>query len=342
MRRNILNSIFQIKIIVFSLVYLILLCGCVNKRDDSKYQVNKGSETKDINQEEIPKIVIVDNDKPDYIVKSTDSTDEIFEEQPNADSGESELLEDEMIYLDAGWEYAEYTAIHNDPAILYRAGTKRKNIIVAVDAGHGTSGASGQKIFCHPDKSKKTTGGSTAAGEIKANAQTSGMTFNNGTSEGIITLKVSQRFKDRLLEEGYDVLMLRDTEKIELDLLARTLIANHVADCHISLHYDGDGLNYDKGAFYISVPDGIKRMSPVDDMWELDDELGRHLISGLEKSGVKIYNKGFMGIDLLQTSYSTIPSVDIELGNQCSDTSEASIEEIVDGLMLGVQEQYEQ
>ena len=33
-----------------------------------------------------------------------------------------------------------------------------------------------------------------------------------------------------------------------------------------------------------------------------------------------------MKIDLTQTSYSTIPSVDIELGNQCSDHNDSRLE----------------
>ena len=37
---------------------------------------------------------------------------------------------------------------------------------------------------------------------------------------------------------------------------------------------------------------------------------------------MKISGTGAAEIDLTQTSYSTIPSVDIELGNQCSDHSD--------------------
>ena len=43
-----------------------------------------------------------------------------------------------------------------------------------------------------------------------------------------------------------------------------------------------------------------------------------------------------MDIDLTQTSYSTVPSVDIELGNQCSDHSEAMLRKQAEGLLKGI------
>ena len=169
-----------------------------------------------------------------------------------------------------------------------------------------------------------------------ANAQSGGMTFNDGTGEATMTLKVARLFRDRLLEDGYDVLMLRDEDRVELDLMSRTVIANNMADCHISIHFDGDGLGYDKGAFYIAVPDGIKNMSPVKETWELDDRLGAQLVEGLGASGIKIYGNGTMKIDLTQTSFSTIPSVDLELGNQATLVNDELASKYVEGMMLGV------
>ena len=102
-----------------------------------------------------------------------------------------------------------------------------------------------------------------------------GMTFYDGTPESEVTLKMAEILRDKLLLEGYDVLMIRDSSDVQLDNVARTVICNNVADCHISLHWDGDGLSYDKGCFYIAVPDAIKNMSPVADHWQSrDDSLG--------------------------------------------------------------------
>ena len=98
-----------------------------------------------------------------------------------------------------------------------------------------------------------------------------------------------------------------------------------------------NGLSYDKGCFYISVPGGIKGMEPVASHWQQHDALGASLIEGLRAHGAKINGNGSMAIDLTQTSYSTVPSVDVELGNACSDHSDATLENLADGLVQGVE-----
>ena len=62
----------------------------------------------------------------------------------------------------------------------------------------------------------------------------------------------------------------------------------------------------------------------------------RDRIKGLRSKKVKISGTGAAEIDLTQTSYSTIPSVDIELGNQCSDHSDKKMEKLADGLLWGI------
>lgn len=47
-----------------------------------------------------------------------------------------------------------------------------------------------------------------------------------------------------------------------------------------------------------------------------------------------------MAMDLTQTSYSTIPSVDIELGDKASDHSEAVLNRLADGLAAGVDQYF--
>lgn len=246
----------------------------------------------------------------------------------------------QQITLNPDWEYADHSKIHTGAAVLYRAPEEsgRKGIVVGVNAGHGTAGGAKVKTLCHPDGSAKTTGGSTAAGATEAAAVSGGMTFQDGTPERTVTLRMAQILRDKLLAAGYDVLMLRDDEDVQLDNVARTVICNHVADCHISLHWDsGDGKNYDKGCFYISVPEALKSMEPVASHWQQHDTLGADLVEGLREQGATIYGKGKMSIDLTQTSYSTIPSVDVELGNGYSDHSDTALDTLAEGLLSGIQ-----
>lgn len=242
----------------------------------------------------------------------------------------------EKIYLDKKWKYADHAKITSGYAVFYKAKKNRKGIIVGINAGHGTGNVGSTKTLCHPDGSPKVTGGTTRAGSTSAIAVSGGMTFRDGTKESMVTLKMAKILKKKLLAEGYDVLMIRNSKDVQLDNIARTVICNNVADCHIALHWDGDGLKYDKGCFYIGVPEKLKSMKPVKNHWEEHEALGKALIKGLEKEKVKINGKGRMAIDLTQTSYSSIPSVDIELGNQSSDHSDKTLETLADGLTRGV------
>ena len=219
----------------------------------------------------------------------------------------------EKIYLDSSWKYADHARITSGYAVMYKAKKNRKDIVIAVNAGHGTKG-----------------------GSSKAVAVSDGMAFRDGTAERDVTLRMARILKKKLLAEGYDVLMVRDGKDVQLDNVARTVICNNVADCHIALHWDSDGLSYDKGCFYASVPKQLKNRKPVASYWKEHDALGKALIKGLRSKKVKISGTGAAEIDLTQTSYSTIPSVDIELGNQCSDHSDKKMEKLADGLLRGI------
>ena len=243
------------------------------------------------------------------------------------------------VYLDPSWEYASFSKIHDGAAVYYAAtGENRNGIVVGVNAGHGTKGGESVKTYCHPDMSPKTTGGTTGAGAIEAYAVSSGMSFDDGTPEAKVTLKLAQFMRDDLLAAGYDVLMLRDSDDVQLDNVARTVICNNVADCHIAIHFDGDGLDTDKGCFFSSGPDGLKGLPPVDRTWHMSDEFGARIVNALSAGGHKLHSGGKMAIDLTQTSYSTIPSVDVEYGNQSSDISDAALQSLAADTVVGIED----
>ena len=241
----------------------------------------------------------------------------------------------DSISLNPSWTYASFSKINSGTATMYRATENRKGIVVCVNAGHGTSGGSSVKTQCHPDGSAKVTSGSTAAGATMATAVSDGMTFADGTPESKVTLAMAKALKSVLLSRGYDVLMIRESDDVQLDNIARTVIANNMANCHIALHWDSTDSN--KGAFYMSVPEGSYRsMEPVASHWQQHEALGSSLVEGLRGAGVKIFSSGSMDMDLTQTSYSTVPSVDIELGDKVSDHSEATLATLAKGLADGV------
>ena len=267
--------------------------------------------------------------------------------------------------------YGEFSAIHTGKAAFYdNRQENRKGITVCVNAGHGCSGGETKKTYCHldeeamelvksgaemfsfpglrmtesveeskllnTDKTPKVTSGTTAAGAVKSSAISSGMTFSDGTPEAEVTLRMALILRDRLLEEGYSVLMVRETEDSQLDNVARTVMANNLADCHIALHWDSTAS--DKGVFFMSVPSAAsyRSMEPVASHWEDHNRLGKALVDGLKGQGAKVFGNGEMEMDLTQTSFSTVPSVDIELGDKASDHGEETLRRLADGLTDGV------
>lgn len=253
----------------------------------------------------------------------------------------SSMVNGGEVKLNSTWKYADFAKINTGSAILYRSETaSRKGITVCVNAGHGTKGGSSVKTQCHPDGSAKVTGGTTGAGATTAVAVSGGMQFSDGTAEAKVTLSMAKKLKDKLLVAGYDVLMIRESDDVQLDNIARTVIANNMADCHIALHWDSTTSN--KGAFYMSVPNvaSYRNMEPVKSNWQKHNALGESLVAGLKGAGVKIFSNGAMEMDLTQTSYSTIPSVDIELGDKASDHSDSTLNNLADGLLAGINQYF--
>ena len=172
------------------------------------------------------------------------------------------------VRLNPDWQYAGFSKINSGTAMLYKAEANRKDLVVCVNAGHGTKGGSSVKTQCHPDGTPKVTGGTTQAGATTAAAVSGGMEFADGTPESKVTLQLALKLKEKLLAAGYDVLMIRESDDVQLDNIARTVIANQTADCHIALHWDST--SKDKGAFYMSVPNvaSYRNMEPVKSHWQ--------------------------------------------------------------------------
>lgn len=340
-----MKSMKKIGLLV-SAIFFMLLCSCGNEPVEPEKLGTINAlpgpvETETLQDESAPSNVVVveaEEERAEADVVMVDGTGQ------GSRSDEEETAEEPSnrpITLDPSWEYASFSKINSGSATLYRAEEKRKGIVIGVNAGHGTQGGTSAKTYCHPDMTPKITGGTTAQGAIEAVAVSGGMSFNNGELESHVTLRLARMLKEKLLAAGYDVLMIRDGDDVQLDNVARTVICNNMADCHIAIHFDGDGLDYDKGCFYISVPDGLKSMKPVDRTWERSERLGDAIVKALSGSGLKIHNNGSMDIDLTQTSYSTIPSVDVEYGNQCSDTSDAALEKYAEATVKGIEEYFE-
>lgn len=235
------------------------------------------------------------------------------------------------------WKYAGNSKIHSGTAVLYYTNVSdKKNKTVCVNAGHGTLGGESQRTLCHPDGSPKVTGGTTAQGAVYSPSVSGGTTMADGTPEAEVNLMVAKLLKKKLLSDGYNVLMIRESSDVQLDNIARTVLANKYADCHIAVHFDSTAS--DKGAFVITVPNiaSYRGMEPVASHWKQHNDLADKIVRGMKSEGVKIYGNGTSELDLTQTSYSTVPSVDVEVGDTRTSLAKKSLETIANGLEKGV------
>ena len=336
---------YTISVVVFVLS-ICLLPGCEKK-------LPEGNDSAEIHKEFLEKIwtdiYALNNTEDNHIEKKEQTNEEdiagkdLIEQESVAlevpepkPTDEGYDISTEEIAVNSSWEYADSSAINWGTAILYKRSSGWNGITVGVNAGHGTNGSYNYQTYCHPDRTPKVTGGTTAAGSVTAVAVSSGMTFYDGTPESAVNLCVAQKLKDKLLDYGYNVLMIRDGDDVQLDNVARTVICNNMADCHLAIHFDGDGLSYDKGAFFMSVPDALKYMDPVSYTWEKSEAFGWSIIEGLTNVGVGINGSGNMDMDLTQTSYSTVASIDVELGNASSDHSDYYTDLLAEGLLNGI------
>lgn len=301
-------------------------------------QLNINEQSSELNQPEKTSLAMDESETDSQENTEIESTTEPPSTEPDNPSVEISEITQEIIEWSDKWDYASESKIHEDPVTLYRTESMdKKDITVAVNAGHGTKGGETVYTYCHPDRSPKTTGGSTGAGKTTATSVSVGTTMLDGTPEADITLKLAIILKDVLLDKGYNVLMIRENSDVQIDNVARTIYANNNADCHVSIHYDST--DTDKGFFCIGVPDIVsyKAMEPVASHWQEHNKLCSAIVQGAKEQNIKIYGNGFMGIDLTQTSYSTIPSVDVEVGDRKSDYSENTMKVIADGITSGIE-----
>lgn len=252
----------------------------------------------------------------------------------------------EKIYVDFTIPYATYSIINDGYAVLYKLNNTKdanyKNKIIAVNAGHGTKGGETIKTFSHPDFTPKFTGGSTAKGSVLSAAVSAGMTFENGMTEANANLVVAYALKDKLLESGYSVLMIREDDNCRLDNIARTVIANRNADAHIAIHFDST--NTDKGIFYIEPYNNKQylNMEPLKSNVTNIKKLGKSVIAAFTEMGEKIWkNKGVLQGDLTQLSFSTNASITIELGDRKTVLTMDRAQTFAQGILNGIDKYFE-
>ena len=232
----------------------------------------------------------------------------------------SRILDEKFIFYNSKWLCAKEAAIHYDICKLtysnHQPIIKRKNqkcrYTIAVNAGHGTVYGEKHKVYQVPKhlKNNKYINEFYDDINVMVPAIASGWTNAYKYREADYVLLLARILKDKLIKAGFNVLMLRDSKDCRLDNIARTIMANYHADCHIALHLDAT--SNDKGALCVLMNE---KMKYVKKNYSLYDLLNRCMIMSLINNHEKIDRNIKQYKNLTQANYSSIPFCCIELGD---------------------------
>lgn len=346
MKKNRLKKL----IIVFSVLFL-TSCSYRNAYYKNNNKVEKVTEVNDEFNKALKDYYetiasadeTISNIEDTYFFNPDKKYNDGIKEEDNIDTNKNlydeSLIEVEIVKVDNKLKYATYSVIQTGEAKLYKYKSGDKNT-VCINAGHGTPNGSSYNTFSHPDFSPKVTGGTTKEGSITSLAVSNGTIFNDGRKESEMNLIVAIMLRDLLLKNGYNVLMIREDEKCYLDNVARTVLANKYSDIHVSIHFDSTAS--DKGFFYIgpaNIPQYVE-MEPVKSNLNKHRKLGSKILAAFRKNNFKIFNTGFMGMDLTQISYSTIASVDLELGDRATNLTPEFLTSCAMTIMEGIDDYF--
>lgn len=229
----------------------------------------------------------------------------------------------DVLSWDDSWEWASNSKTHTAMPTVYKATDNRKDIVVALNPGHGSGAELSTKVNSYPDISNEAEflalGGEASQyakpGTLWQQAGHTGgatMTAINEASESEWCLDVCNVIKDDLLSKGYDVIMLRTARVNGLDNPARAIISNQYADIHVSVHFNSaSSASTSYMSAYFSPKIGFKY---YDKIRANSEKLANGILTEMQKVNDAPKNQGFSEGNYSTPRYSSIPFCYVECG----------------------------
>ncbi|GAA0117032.1 N-acetylmuramoyl-L-alanine amidase [Clostridium senegalense] len=176
---------------------------------------------------------------------------------------------------------------------------KDKKFVVCIDPGHQEKGDSkGESIGPGASQKKpRVSSGTAGVGTKKA--------------EYMVNLEASLILKDILQQNGYEVVMTRETNDVNISNAERAEVSNKAeADMTIRIHCDS--LN-DSGKTGASILVPSKSNKYTGNIYKKSNDYGNILKASLEDEGIKV-NGVFERNDITGFNWSQVPVVILEMG----------------------------
>ncbi len=213
-------------------------------------------------------------------------------------------------------------------------GTQKKDILIAIDPGHQGWDIDMSDLEANAPGSEVM--------KAKATEGTSGQ--YSGIPEFQLNLDVALLVRDRLVDQGYDVIMTRENNETAISNAERASLANDMeADISVRIHANG---SEDPGTNGALVLIGSAENPYVGDLYENSRRLGESVLNaycsrtGMQNLGIQM-NDTMTGIN-----WSKIPVIILELGfmtNKQDDLNMADPDyrmKMSDGIVEGINTYY--
>ena len=201
--------------------------------------------------------------------------------------------------------------------------------VIAIDAGHQAHGNFGQEPIGPGASTMKT----------KVAGGTSGTT--SGVPEYQLTLDVSLKLRDALEEKGYQVVMIRETNDVDITNSERAQIANEAdADAFIRVHANGSDSSVANGAMTICQTSS----NPYNSEYYEDSKRLSELVLDAYTEATGIRKERVWETDTMSgINWCMVPVTIIELGYMTNPEEDMKMQDeefqntMVEGIVAGIE-----